>query len=86
MYELASSWSKICDGLYLSDSTIAAIKEKHDGDNLECLRKGLQHWLQGKHAGDPPTWKQLVIAVDCTYEERSHELARRIAEKHKGNT
>ena len=84
MYQLSTSWSKFCQGLGLPEQTITSIKQKRGGDKILCLRDGLYYWLQGKGEGDPPTWKQLVKAVDFMSDESSHELAKKIAEEHKG--
>ena len=85
MYQLENSWSEFCQKLGLPEQTITSIKEKCGGNKILCLRDGLHHWLQGKGEGGSPTWKQLAKAVDNTSYESGHELAKKIAEEHKGN-
>ena len=84
MYQLTSRWSDFCKSLGLPDSEVTSIREDNTDNKIQSLRDGLGYWLQGKCGSDPPTWKQLVVAVDNTYTEGSHELAKKIAEQHKG--
>jgi hypothetical protein len=84
IYQLTNSWSDFCKSLGLPDSKITTIREDNADDKIQSLRDGVRYWLQGKCGSGPPTWKQLIIAVDNTHTEGSHELAMKIAEQHKG--
>jgi hypothetical protein len=85
VYQLTNSWSDFCKSLGLPDSKITTIREDNADDKIQSLRDGVHYWLQGNCGSGPPTWKQLIIAVDNTFTEGSHDLAMKLAEQHKGN-
>ena len=73
--------------LRLDTSKLRAIRDAYPGESdLElALEDVLLLWLDKKYDVEevgPPTWRMLVAAVDKETGGNSHELAKRIADRH----
>ena len=73
--------------LRLDTSKLRAIRDEYSSESdLElALEDVLLLWLDKKYDVEevgPPTWQMLAVAVDKETGGNSHELARRIADRH----
>ena len=75
---LASNWKTIGVFLDVDIDDLDRIECEWNGVVIDCLREMLSWWL--KQVTPPPTWADLIDAVEQIDEEKAKELGKKIAD------
>lgn len=85
--QLTGMWQGFGSVLGLSPAAIREIHATHP-DPARCLDEVLERWLRedyNRNKFPPPSWRQLVCAVQNTNGGKNPALAKRIAPLHPSN-
>ena len=73
---LATSWKTIGTLLGLKSHVLERIRSD-ESSTMDCLQAVMSEWL--KRVKPPPTWKELIDAIEAIDEQKAQELRQHLA-------